>query len=74
MSRCPCCDDTLLQEFRHQEFVLFCRSCWQEMSDLESLVTLAQVSRTGANVTSIQSQHPRMKGGLVLLRNPHRAA
>jgi ribosomal protein L37AE/L43A len=38
MNRCPCCDQTLTQEFRQKRLTWYCRHCWQEMPNLEAML------------------------------------
>jgi hypothetical protein len=68
MNRCPCCDDTLLQEFRNHELILFCRSCWQEMPDFSAFMNRVESVSLQSNLTSISEHTPRIKGELLLLR------
>ena len=70
MTLCPCCNNTLIKEFRHQEFIWFCRSCWQEMPDLASLLNQKNSSFNSTNIVLIQSKRSRNKGEMIPLPNP----
>lgn len=39
MNTCPCCSTQLLRHARHNGVYLFCPHCWQEMPDLNEIVT-----------------------------------
>ncbi|MUG96292.1 hypothetical protein F7734_29720 [Scytonema sp. UIC 10036] len=36
MTTCPCCSNQLLRHIRKNQVSWFCRSCWQEMPELNS--------------------------------------
>ncbi|WRH66740.1 MAG: hypothetical protein RSE13_24980 [Planktothrix sp. GU0601_MAG3] len=38
ISTCPCCSDTLVRHIRSREVYWFCRHCYQEMPDYDSLL------------------------------------
>jgi hypothetical protein len=40
MTNCSCCNDLLLRHIRRGQVAWFCRTCWQYMPDLESIVGL----------------------------------
>jgi hypothetical protein len=42
MKPCPCCENVLVQEFHRGQLSWFCRHCWQDMPDFD---TLRQPSR-----------------------------
>lgn len=37
LSICPCCSNTLLHYITHQRDYWFCRTCWQEMPNLDEI-------------------------------------
>jgi hypothetical protein len=39
MNSCPCCSNQLLRHIRHHKIYWFCTSCWQEMPNLDLLLT-----------------------------------
>ncbi len=34
---CPCCSSPMLHHFGHHREYWFCRTCWQEMPDMEAI-------------------------------------
>lgn len=49
MNTCPCCSTQLLRHARHGGVYWFCPYCWQEMPDLE-----AMISRRNQRVKQLQ--------------------
>lgn len=39
MNTCPCCSTQLLRHARHSGVYWFCPYCWQEMPDLEAMIS-----------------------------------
>ena len=39
MNNCPCCSQPMLRYVRKNGVYWFCSHCWQEMPDLEALIT-----------------------------------
>ncbi|MGB3236747.1 MAG: hypothetical protein WBB29_00530 [Geitlerinemataceae cyanobacterium] len=39
MNTCPCCSNQLLRHIRHNRGYWFCQNCWQEMPDLQEILS-----------------------------------
>lgn len=57
MSNCPCCDSKLLRHARSRGVYWFCPECYQEMSNLESLVQAAHTRKEQKQKTLAGRKH-----------------
>lgn len=50
MKVCPCCSGQMQRHIEKHQIYWFCRHCWQEMPEIETIDRKASVNLTGSSL------------------------